>query len=102
MSEQGIEPLLDMVDGLYRKYGVELDAEDTATAQAARNALLATPPVPAGEVEVTPAMLEAGEIAWQAWGHAEPVDLAIRRIYLAMRRATLSSPSSDSRELRID
>jgi hypothetical protein len=34
------ERLLDMVDELYRKYGVELDAEDTAIAQAARNASL--------------------------------------------------------------
>lgn len=35
-----LERLLNMVDSLYRKYGVELDAEDIAVAQTARNAAL--------------------------------------------------------------
>jgi hypothetical protein len=85
MSEQGIERV--------RIVEIICDEIDTEESHAERAAdrILATPPVPAGEVEVTPAMLEAGEIAWQAWGHAEPVELAIRRIYLAMRRAALSS-----------
>lgn len=38
-----VEGLLDMVDELYRKYGVELDQSDTAIAQAARNYTLRTP-----------------------------------------------------------
>jgi hypothetical protein len=40
MTDKTVERLLDMVDGLYRKYGVELDADDVAIAQAARNEAL--------------------------------------------------------------
>lgn len=86
----GVAELLDMVDGLYRKYGVELDEEDTRTAQAARTAALSTRTRPAVD-EVEAAFREGFECGdFVGGGNARPD--AVEQLWVnSQARAALST-----------